>query len=238
MLMYSLPIMGCLLALVTALSVAGVVIYVRGWMVWSDSSSKPCDQPLRWWLLAMLLVPIVQCRLNQIPQRPKKLQALIMPSVILVGVVMFWRCKTCARTNPDLFAYARLYLIFQSVVWAATMFITFSVVSVVFWMHRHGLLETGPGPARAARSGLIQDMQTVPYSAELFCENVTGEEEGTPSECSICQEPFDAEKTIKRTPCDHYFHEACLQEWLEKFAKSCPLCRTNLEEAVEPCVGP
>merc|ERR1711869_159038 len=45
-------------------------------------------------------------------------------------------------------------------------------------------------------------------------------------------EDLNAEKAILRTPCDHYFHKDCLGEWL-KLAKTCPICRSDLDEATE-----
>mmetsp|Transcript_22231 Transcript_22231/g.44891 ORF Transcript_22231/g.44891 Transcript_22231/m.44891 type:complete len:81 (-) Transcript_22231:44-286(-) len=73
-------------------------------------------------------------------------------------------------------------------------------------------------------------MATVPYSATLFAGNDSGEEL---PECCICQDQFGAEDRIKRTPCGHFFHEDCLGTWLEKYARICPLCRQDLEEAME-----
>merc|ERR1719401_2763741 len=111
------------------------------------------------------------------------------------------------------------------------MFMVSCLVTMVFWLHRHGLLDSGPGQHMAAKPGLVQELETVPYTPELFSgEN---DDERQPDECSICQDSFDAEKPIKRTPCGHYFHEECLGNWLGNFARSCPLCRNDLEEALE-----
>jgi len=234
LLMYSLPVMGCTFILLVALFIATLVIYIQGWMVMSNFGSKPCDQPLKWWLLAMLLVPILQCQLNcqtQPDQRPKRLQAMVMPVVLVIGVWMCSECRTCPKTNPELFQYAKMYLIYQSVVWALMVFMSCGLVSLVFWMHRNGLLEAGPGPGSAARPGLVQDLETVNYTRELFSD--CQEDDPQPPECSICQEEFVEQEEIKKTPCAHFFHESCLQEWLENYAKSCPLCREDLEAAVE-----
>lgn len=45
--------------------------------------------------------------------------------------------------------------------------------------------------------------------------------------CSIC---FDKlENNILKTPCDHYFHQNCLDEWIAKNLnnkeQNCPICR-------------
>jgi len=239
LLMYSLPLMLFMLIFLLVLVFAGIFIYFRGMWVWFSAADKPCDQPLKWWLLATLMVPLLQFHCNSRPERQalnKRLQALVMPTVICVGVILMTHCKTCAETNPDLYGYAQMYLIYHSVVWVTMMFITFGLVWTVFWLHRHGLLESGPGAARAARPGLINELQTVPYSPELFA-NEAEESDGAAPECSICQEVFNDSRPLKRTPCEHVFHEDCLGDWLGGFAKSCPLCREDLEEAIGPPPG-
>ena len=49
--------------------------------------------------------------------------------------------------------------------------------------------------------------------------------------CGICLEEFDANhgllNRIMRAPCDHVFHEQCLEEWLQ-IKLQCPVCRVEL----------
>ena len=43
--------------------------------------------------------------------------------------------------------------------------------------------------------------------------------------CSICLEPLVPPTIIKEmTRCNHVFHEACVEEWLQR-KSTCPLCR-------------
>ena len=43
--------------------------------------------------------------------------------------------------------------------------------------------------------------------------------------CAICLENV-CEKSVKRLPCCHSFHQTCIDKWLEK-KPSCPTCRHN-----------
>lgn len=56
-------------------------------------------------------------------------------------------------------------------------------------------------------------------------------EDGTPEiECVICYNPIEDPAhsgNYMVTPCDHVFHEGCLQQWLE-VKLECPVCRTAL----------
>jgi len=36
-----------------------------------------------------------------------------------------------------------------------------------------------------------------------------------------------ARKKIMKTPCNHFFHNICLEKWLE-FKNECPYCRTEI----------
>mmetsp|Transcript_26591 Transcript_26591/g.84359 ORF Transcript_26591/g.84359 Transcript_26591/m.84359 type:complete len:310 (-) Transcript_26591:217-1146(-) len=230
MLAYSVPVLVCMCLLMLALAIAGITIYIKGWMVWSGDREKACDQPLKWWLLAMLLLPVVQCQANsQSESRTNRVQVLVMPILIVIGTCLIVRCRTCSQTNPALYQFVKMYLIYQASVWVLMMFILFGLVALIFWLHRHGLLETGPGPAMAANPGLIQEIETVPFDSAMFA----GQSSAEPLECCICQDEFDDSTPIKRTPCGHMFHEDCLGTWLGKYARICPLCRSDLEDAVE-----
>lgn len=226
------PAMVCLFLFFVVLAVAGLVIYIRGWMVFFKHGYKPCDQPLKWWLLVALFVPIVQCNGNcQNDSCLKRIHLALMPLVISVGMWLFFHSKTCQATNAPLYHFVKVYLIYQTAFWVYMLFLGVGIVTLFLWMHRHGLLDAGPGPASAAKPGLIQEIETVAYTPGEFSERLNDEDQ--PNECCICQEKFDADRAIKRTPCAHFFHEDCLGPWLGKFAKTCPICRTDLEEAIE-----
>lgn len=230
LLSYSLPVLVCVCLLMTVLVFAGVTIYIKGWMVWSYEREKPCDQPMQWWLLCMLLIPIIQCNSNnQGTSRLSRLQVLIMPIFIAVGAWLCLKCRTCQTTNPEVYQFVKMYLIFQTSVWVLMMCIFSSLVAFVFWMHRHGFLDSGPGPAMAAKPGLIDQIETVAYNPSLFPKGDDGED----PECAVCQDVFDSSRTIKKTSCGHYFHEDCLGKWLSEYSRMCPLCRSDLEEAMD-----
>ncbi|XP_074306624.1 E3 ubiquitin-protein ligase MPSR1-like [Silene latifolia] len=48
-----------------------------------------------------------------------------------------------------------------------------------------------------------------------------GEEVG---ECVICLEEYKVGTTVKKMPCQHGFHEECIEKWLGLHG-SCPVCR-------------
>lgn len=73
--------------------------------------------------------------------------------------------------------------------------------------------EAGP-PPRASREA-IEGLEAIDAS------------EADENECTICLSHFEAGERLKRLPCKHAFHGACVVPWLERHA-TCPVCRHAL----------
>lgn len=46
-------------------------------------------------------------------------------------------------------------------------------------------------------------------------------------ECSICLDNYNPTDKIIKLPCNHIYHQKCINEWFSK-SKSCPMCRINI----------
>uniref|UniRef100_A0A7S2M1K6 RING-type domain-containing protein n=1 Tax=Zooxanthella nutricula TaxID=1333877 RepID=A0A7S2M1K6_9DINO len=64
----------------------------------------------------------------------------------------------------------------------------------------------------------------VPVAAAQPAELAEVLAHGSCKECPICLDEFDGEAALVRTPCDHFFHEACARRWLAARGR-CPMCR-------------
>lgn len=51
--------------------------------------------------------------------------------------------------------------------------------------------------------------------------------------CSICHENYGTTQAIYKTPCNHIFHNNCLNEYCEMYEGDvvCPICRSNLGDS-------
>ena len=44
--------------------------------------------------------------------------------------------------------------------------------------------------------------------------------------CHICLEKYNLDNYIVIMPCNHFYHEQCLKEWLKKH-NTCPICKKD-----------
>jgi len=91
------------------------------------------------------------------------------------------------------------------------------------------LLQDSSPPRRVASPpDTINHLETRAYDEQVFGN---GDGQLFHGECAICLGSWDPSDRIKVTPCQHAFHEACLDSWL-KAARTCAMCRQDLVEAV------
>lgn len=50
----------------------------------------------------------------------------------------------------------------------------------------------------------------------------------SPEECSICLQQFQRGDCVRILPCGHIFHKVEVDDWLLKWKKICPVCRTDV----------
>ena len=60
-----------------------------------------------------------------------------------------------------------------------------------------------------------------------FCHLHSQQLETAQAECPICLEPIISSHVMRTTSCNHAYHTACLQKWLER-SHVCPVCRAPL----------
>lgn len=243
MMIRALPLMCGMWCICMAFLAVTVWVYTMGAVIYNRDKNKPCDRPLAPWVLTMLLIPparcVISCGKGCFKEESQScIQVLMLifsvigyPVLLFLGFRWVLHCETCQKTNEELFWFVKVFLAYHILQWIVILFLLFGCVRLLFFMHRSGLLEQGPGPHMAAKPGLINELQTVEFDRSLFSESEDDNKQ--PCECCICQHPFNSSTPIKQTPCGHYFHEECLGEWLGGYAKTCPICRLDLEETCE-----
>ncbi|GIL48151.1 hypothetical protein Vafri_4840 [Volvox africanus] len=54
--------------------------------------------------------------------------------------------------------------------------------------------------------------------------------------CSICLSEFEDGERVKHLPCKHFYHVACIDQWLGRDI-TCPLCKDNVLDALKSLFG-
>lgn len=225
-----------LLPLVLAVPIFIIYVEVRSWFTLVMYYDKPCDQRLAMWLLVRNLLAVFTPRMpgpdvveDNTVQRQRfkaRLGALFSTSWLIAGYIMTSAAETCPKTNPELYNWVRFLAIFGMIVLVFST--TFPLLVLMAVMLYHLMVSRGwIRSPNAAHEDSINALEKVEYSPDLFKDSES-QEDGPPADCCCCMEEFTREKPIVVTPCRHYFHQACLAEWL-RLAKSCPLCRNNLD---------
>jgi len=225
---YACPLCCCGIIFFTW-SIAAFAFYFIGWWVWWHyGDSAPCDQPLGFWLLLQLIVA-TSATLSSVCPHGLRIILRFLPWVTLsLGIYWVFLSKTCAKTNPELHNFVKLYIIFLAVTYIAWVTLTVVLVSLLIYAAMNGWL----GPTAGANPETIGKIETWKYDPGVFCDPGNPADGRPPHECCVCSEAYSAEVPMKKTPCNHYFHTECLEKWL-KVARTCPLCRMDLEEAVD-----
>jgi hypothetical protein len=188
---------------------------------------QTCDKPLWLWLCVHSVLSILRELLNQ----PAKSILLAFHAVWTVyGYAWFMKVNTCKDTAPELYFWTQVILLVAAVILLATTLLPLAVyltIMMLVFLVSMGLINN----RKAARPGTLDRLEVVEYRADIFAPIDDPNDPRPAPECPCCFECFDANEVIVKTPCQHYFHRRCLESWL-KLAKTCPLCRNDIEEDV------
>jgi hypothetical protein len=214
-----------------------VVVFVWNIFALFAYSDKPCDQPLKYYLVTVFLFgqtmqplqrALLQGRSRTAVRTIRFLGAL--PGIFLVcwGLYMINNCETCQETNPGLY-YPTKFFLFQQI----ALMCLIGIASAA-WGGGARLLGLLPRISTGCEQAVRHTLPKVPADAPELID----ESDGTVMDCPICADSFAGEpgtpyKEVVRTPCNHHFHEECLAHWCRKHL-DCPLCRAQVGEIDDP----
>jgi hypothetical protein len=188
---------------------------------------EPCDRPLWYWLCGHIVLGM----LRELSWQPLKGILLFIHVVwTFFGFMWFSKATTCRSSSPELYNWVQVILMIASIFLAATTLLplTFYItVMVLVILVNRGVISN----QKAAREGTLEKLEVIEYNPELFAPPNSPDDPRPAGECCCCTETFDNVTPVVRTPCQHYYHKECIGDWL-KLARTCPLCRCDLEEAV------
>ncbi|XP_070670873.1 receptor homology region, transmembrane domain- and RING domain-containing protein 1-like isoform X2 [Malus domestica] len=54
----------------------------------------------------------------------------------------------------------------------------------------------------------------------------------TEETCAICLENYKDSEILKVLPCQHEFHSSCVDSWLRKWGRNCPVCKHDIRKKI------
>jgi len=201
---------------------------------------KPCDQPLKYYMIVALLWCQVPSILRSFifhyydaGPTARFLCSLILslPGWIILGsgAYMIGTSKTCHETNPELFFPLRGFIQCQIGLSVFALVVTiFGVIKMRTILQAFNKIVEAPG--------CLDTVRQLPHVSKDSPE--LKDDDGQFIDCSICMDEIVNEdnEIILRVPCGHCFHEDCLLEWCKNHL-DCPLCRQQIgppDKQVEP----
>jgi len=92
-------------------------------------------------------------------------------------------------------------------------------------------------PKEASKPGFFQRIMSthkssVPKQPEMPIPDLYIDDVGDQS-CSICLDNYVDGDILRRLPCEHVFHESCVDTWL-RLNGHCPLCKRRVDGKEDP----
>ena len=79
-------------------------------------------------------------------------------------------------------------------------------------------------PTRSRSMSHVRSVSAIPLHIRMLREGYTeGHGDGCRSCCAICTENFVEGVRLRKLPCTHVFHPQCIDPWLRRRARTCPL---------------
>eukprot|EP00045_Choanoeca_perplexa_P015895 m.206713 g.206713 ORF g.206713 m.206713 type:complete len:166 (+) comp17109_c0_seq1:1824-2321(+) len=108
-------------------------------------------------------------------------------------------------------------------------------MSIFVLYRRRARYFTGTTLPTLASRNQLDSLSTHKFHPNMSCQadDTSGTDEETSAEgsnttsCCICLADFEAEDVILTLPCNHGFHRACIEPWLMRRQRTCPLCKRD-----------
>jgi len=206
-----------------------------------------CNRPLRLWILVHSVLQVMQ-----VPVRIVFLTRLILTEVsngsiyrcvasvtgsiswqvskhlstatyawFVLGIVWLLNSTYCPEC-PGLYRLTVAVILSA----AARLLITLACFYRCFHPSRQGQPELQK-PKGAEKDIINRTTSVVEYSPSIF-------EDSTGASCAVCLCEFEAGDSLRQLPCKHFFHEHCVDRWLQR-NKRCPLCMGDIEVCKQCC---
>jgi len=203
---------------------AAIYIYILGAKPWLETTGVLCTShflaELSDWVM-VALVSAVSIGIAGHANRRWRLQLLIRKLIAAAVILSVARMATVMALQG--------FCAIPEMAWCCI----FVSIGLNIHLVTNEVTETGGDDLEVAKSEVAKVLGGLTAST-WSDEGADGNlESGNPVACAICLCDFEPGDSVKTTPCNHSFHEGCLQSWLicsmcRWKAQSCAVCRRDL----------
>ncbi|KAK4531653.1 hypothetical protein CCYA_CCYA09G2510 [Cyanidiococcus yangmingshanensis] len=164
-----------------------------------------------------------------VQQHTRFLHAIYLGWIIL-GSIWLSDARTCAATAPLLFRLCViLVLVYFAFLMLPLVLITLIICCLpLFIRFLVNYAERIRRQERAAAPEVVEQLPVVHFDVGDAQEFGYEADDDAPI-CTICLSQYEPSEEIRKLPCGHHFHRACVDQWLLFFDKSCPQCRSDVD---------
>ena len=210
------------------------------------SKDISCDQNLKAFIYTMIgykvlstiriIFYLIKNSENEHKNILRRLMDILSLAFMIWGIVILSKSGNCEVVAEHLYNLTLAHTIFLGLyVCAPIIFGIIFCCSIPFLLYHADRLEEyfNRGNVEGATSDEINKLKSYKFNDnKLVNENdendkITINEEDT--SCCICMEHYNEGEIIRYLGCNHNFHLECCDTWL-KINKSCPLCRTKIDQ--------
>lgn len=143
------------------------------------------------------------------------------------GNFIYWtneapKVEICLKTDDYVFVLTMYLMLILGYIYAI-----FYVIFICLFVYFKWRRLSSRRSRRSETSRIMQSISRVKFSEELF--GAISEE----NECIICMTPFGPDDMITKLECpgSHYYHTACIENWIQQGSSQCPMCRHDIRNA-------
>eukprot|EP00871_Galdieria_phlegrea_P005078 jgi/Galph1/5571/GphlegSOOS_G4294.1 len=219
---------------VGACLVASVTVLALTW-------NKPCDEPLKYWVLVNCIVSLGYTLFKRLSSEDLvddysqltssqqkwllcfRVVSWLSLAWFIVGMVWVFRSKSCSSTAPSLYRLALALVAINLVFLGISIILACCIFVLAPSIFHPGFNLDGSVSFhhRGATKKEIERIRLVRY------HHVESETDVT---CPICLCDYEEGNLLRVLPCTskHRFHSGCVDRWLV-LNKTCPLCKIDID---------
>ena len=140
----------------------------------------------------------------------------------IVGQTWLYGSDTCSSTNPGIYYWALVLIVFIYISMALPILI---LVGLCLCLPCVLLVLRVIVEPQGASESVINKLPKKTYTREQL-----GDSTSPADTCSICRSDYATNDELRCLPCGHDFHVDCVDPWL-KINTTCPLCRGDIRSS-------